>query len=110
MTEKFSGPQVRRFRCEERGHMNYRKNDRWPSYRFYSALQRQKSPMRYICEITQSVNSRHQAVNDRRPLFPQQRTCVERATPTRLTMSISSRRAGTPPRQTEVDPGSPALT
>src|SRR6266436_6492844 len=31
--------------------MNYRKNDRWPSYRFYSALQRQKSPMRYICEI-----------------------------------------------------------
>src|ERR1700723_621282 len=33
------------------GHMNYRKNDRWPSYRFYSALQRQKSPMLYICKI-----------------------------------------------------------
>jgi hypothetical protein len=37
--------------CEVRDHMNYRKNDRWPSYRFYSASQRQKSPMRYICEI-----------------------------------------------------------
>ena len=32
----------------------YRKNDRWPSYRFYSALQRQKSPMRYICEISEA--------------------------------------------------------
>jgi len=42
---------VRRFRCEVRDHTNYRKNDRWPSYRFYSALQRQESPMRYICEI-----------------------------------------------------------
>jgi hypothetical protein len=31
--------------------MNYRKNDRWPSYRFDSALQLQKSPMRFICEI-----------------------------------------------------------
>jgi hypothetical protein len=31
--------------------MNYRKNDRLPSYRFHSALQRQKSPMRFICEI-----------------------------------------------------------
>jgi len=41
---------VRLFRCEVRDHINYRKNDRWPSYRFYSALQRQKSPMRYIYE------------------------------------------------------------
>jgi hypothetical protein len=31
--------------------MNYRERHRLPSYRFYSALQRQKSPMRYICEI-----------------------------------------------------------
>lgn len=31
--------------------MNYRKNDRWRSYRFYRALQRLKSPMRFICEI-----------------------------------------------------------
>jgi hypothetical protein len=31
--------------------MNYRKSDRLHSYRFYRALQRQKSPMRYICEI-----------------------------------------------------------
>jgi hypothetical protein len=37
--------------CEVRDRMNYRKNDRWPSYRLYDALQRQKSPMRYICEI-----------------------------------------------------------
>ena len=36
---------------EVRDHINYRKNDRWPSYRFYSALQRLKSPTRYICEI-----------------------------------------------------------
>src|SRR5882672_4339042 len=28
-----------------------RKTDRWLSYRFYRALQRLKSPMRYICEI-----------------------------------------------------------
>jgi len=50
-----------------RDHINYRKNDRWRSYRFYRALQRLKSPMRYICEIfgaprfssfsTQSVRS-----------------------------------------------------
>jgi hypothetical protein len=39
---------VRRFRCEVRDHMNYRKNDRWPSYRFYSALHRQKSPMLHL--------------------------------------------------------------
>ena len=32
--------------CEVRVHLNYRKNDRWPSHRFYSALQRQKSLMR----------------------------------------------------------------
>jgi hypothetical protein len=31
--------------------MNYRENDHWFSYGFYSVLQRQKSPMRYICEI-----------------------------------------------------------
>jgi hypothetical protein len=37
--------------CEVRDHMNYRRNDRWPAYRFYRALQRLKSPMRYICEI-----------------------------------------------------------
>ena len=28
-------------------HINCRKNDRWPSYRFYRALQRLKSRMRY---------------------------------------------------------------
>jgi putative ABC transport system substrate-binding protein len=49
--------------------MNYRKTDRRPSYRVYSALQRKKSPMRYICEIfgvprfrsvsTQSAQSGH---------------------------------------------------
>jgi hypothetical protein len=38
-------------RCEVRDHINYRKNDPWRSYRFYRALQRLKSPMRYICEI-----------------------------------------------------------
>jgi hypothetical protein len=53
--------------------MNYRKNDRWPSYRVYSALQRQKSPMCYICEIfgaprfssfsTQSAQSGRLGVN-----------------------------------------------
>jgi len=32
-------------------HVNYRKIDRWLLYRFYRALQRLKSPMRYICEI-----------------------------------------------------------
>jgi hypothetical protein len=42
---------VRLSRCELRDHINCRKNDRWPSYRFYRALQRLKSPMRYICEI-----------------------------------------------------------
>jgi hypothetical protein len=34
-----------------RDHINYRKNDRWRSYRFYKALQRLKSPMCDICEI-----------------------------------------------------------
>jgi hypothetical protein len=48
---KFSGPPVRLSRCELRDHINCRKNDRWPAYRFYRALQRLKSPMRYICEI-----------------------------------------------------------
>jgi hypothetical protein len=42
---------VRLSRCEVRDHIDYRKNDRWRSYRFYSALQPLKSPMRYICEI-----------------------------------------------------------
>ena len=62
---------MRLSRCEVRDHINYRKNDRWPSYRFYRALQRLKSPMRYICEIfgaprfssfsTQSARSGHSA-------------------------------------------------
>ncbi len=62
---------MRLSRCEVRDHINYRKNDRWPSYRFYRALQRLKSPMRYICEIfraprfssfsTQSARSRHRS-------------------------------------------------
>jgi hypothetical protein len=42
---------VRLSRCEVRDHINYRKNDRWRSHRFYRALQRLKSPMRYVCEI-----------------------------------------------------------
>jgi hypothetical protein len=42
---------VRLSRCEVRDHINYRKNDRRRSYRFYRALQRLKSPTRYICEI-----------------------------------------------------------
>src|SRR6478736_6925444 len=48
---KFSGPLVRLSRCEVRDHINYRKNDRWRSHRFYRALQWLKSPMRYVCEI-----------------------------------------------------------
>jgi len=39
---------MRLFRCELRDHINYRKNDRRPSYRFYRTLQRRKLPMRYI--------------------------------------------------------------
>jgi hypothetical protein len=60
---------VRVPRCELRDHINYRKNDRWPSYRFYRALQRLKSSTRCICEIfgaarfssfsTQSAKCRH---------------------------------------------------
>ena len=42
---------MRLSRCEVRDHINYRKNDRWRSHRFYRALQRLKSPMRYVCEI-----------------------------------------------------------
>jgi hypothetical protein len=42
---------VRFSRCDVRDHMNYRKSDRLHSYRFYRALQRQRSPIRYICEI-----------------------------------------------------------
>jgi hypothetical protein len=34
---------VRFSRCDVRDHMNYRKSDRLHSYRFYRALQRQKS-------------------------------------------------------------------
>jgi hypothetical protein len=37
---------VRLSRCELGDHINCRENDRWPSYRFYRALQRLKSPMR----------------------------------------------------------------
>jgi len=42
---------VRLSRGELRDHINYCKNDRRLSYRFYGALLRLKSPMRYICEI-----------------------------------------------------------
>ena len=42
---------MRLSRCEVRDHINYRKNDRWRSHRFYRALQWLKSPMRYVCEI-----------------------------------------------------------
>jgi hypothetical protein len=42
---------VRLSRCELRDHINCGKNDRWRSYLFYRALQRLKSPMRYICEV-----------------------------------------------------------
>jgi len=38
-------------RREVKDRINYRKNDRWSSNRFYGALQRLKSPMRYVCEI-----------------------------------------------------------
>jgi hypothetical protein len=61
--------------------MNYRKSDRLHSYRFYRALQRQKSPMRYICEILstaifeffntirqeQSFHNDHNALTGNRP-------------------------------------------
>jgi len=66
---KFSGPLVRLSRFDVRDHINCRKNDRWPSHRFYRALQRLKSSIRYIFEIfgvsrfssfsTQSATSRH---------------------------------------------------
>ena len=45
---------MRLSRCEVRDHINYRKNDRWRSHRFYRALQRLKPPMRYICGIFQA--------------------------------------------------------
>jgi hypothetical protein len=73
---------VRLSRCGVRDHINYRKKDRWRSYRFYRALRRLKSPMRYICEIfgaprfssfsTQSVKSRPKALLTRftRPVSP----------------------------------------
>ena len=40
-------------RCDVRDHMNYRKGDRLPSYRFYRALHRQKSLMRYISRFSE---------------------------------------------------------
>ena len=39
--------------CEVRDHINSRKKDHWSTYRFSRALQRLKSPMRYICEISE---------------------------------------------------------
>jgi hypothetical protein len=42
---------VRLSRCEVRDHINYRKIDRWRSYRFYRALQRLESLTCDICEI-----------------------------------------------------------
>jgi hypothetical protein len=69
---------VRLSRCEVRDHINYRKNDRWPSYRFCRALRPQKSPMRYICETfgvprfssfsTQLAQSGHASLSDGCPL------------------------------------------
>jgi hypothetical protein len=44
-------------RCELRDHINCRKNDHWSSYRFYGALQRLKSSMRYIGEIFGAARS-----------------------------------------------------
>ena len=65
-------------RCEVRDHINCRKNDRWRSHRFYRALQRLKSPLRYICEIfgapqfssfsTQSANKKLMHRSKWRPL------------------------------------------
>ena len=46
---------MRLSRGKVRDHINYSKNDRWLSYRLYRALQRLKSPMRYICEIFGSL-------------------------------------------------------
>ena len=70
---------MRLSRCEVRDHINYRKNDRWRSYRFYRALQRLKSPMRYICEIfgaprfssfsTQSAMSGRSIIDTHRPIL-----------------------------------------
>jgi hypothetical protein len=69
---------VRLSRCEVRDHINYRKNDRWRSHRFYRALHRLKPPMRYICEIfgaprfssfsTQSALFGHGPMSDLSPL------------------------------------------
>ena len=42
---------MRLSRCEVRDHINWCKNDRWHSYRFLRAMQRLKSPKRYVCEI-----------------------------------------------------------
>ena len=36
---------------EVHGKVDHRKSDRWLSYRFYSTSQRQKLPLRYVCEI-----------------------------------------------------------
>jgi hypothetical protein len=67
---------MRLSRCEVTDHIKYHKSERWLSYRFYRALQRLKSPMRYICEIfgaprfssfsTQSVQSGPSAGGPRR--------------------------------------------
>jgi hypothetical protein len=83
---KFSGPLVRLSRCEVRDHINYRKNDRWPSYRFYRALQRLKSPTHDICEIfgaprfssfsTQSAKSGQLAQRELRALTRRIAACV----------------------------------
>ena len=42
---------MRLTRCEVGDRINYHKNGRWRSHRFYRALQWLKSPMRYVCEI-----------------------------------------------------------
>ena len=78
---------MRLARCEVRDHINYRKNDRWPSYRFYRALQRLKSPMRYVCEIfgaprfssfsTQSALFGPHAMSDLSPECAPKRTSVD---------------------------------
>ena len=49
---------MRLSRCEVRDHINCRKNDRWPSYRFYRALQRLKSPMRNIARFSEPSDFR----------------------------------------------------
>ena len=62
---------MRLSRCEVRDHINYRKNDRWRSHRFYRALQRLKSPLRYICEIFGAPNIRVFQHNLPRAVIPE---------------------------------------